>query len=173
MALVEKKNLIERIELQLIRLISWVIGLLLALMVVFVFSNVIARYFLNSALAWSEEISRFMLIWLAFLGSVLAYVNNEHLGLDILITVLPLRASRIVLVAANLLAIAAIGILLYGGWSITSHTFNSGWTSPALAIPYGVVYMVVPVSALLLLIQAFIKLGNNISMLVKVFGGKK
>ncbi len=168
---VEKVDLIKIIEGFLVRIISWIIGFLLALMVILVFSNVIARYFLNSALAWSEEISRFMLIWVAFLGSVLAYVRNEHLGLDILITVLPPRSSRVVLVLANLLVIAAIVILLYGGWSITSHTFNSGWTSPALSIPYGVVYMIVPVCSLLLLLQAFVKLRENISVMIKVIKG--
>ena len=168
---VEKVDLIKIIEGFLVRIISWIIGFLLALMVILVFSNVIARYFLNSALAWSEEISRFMLIWVAFLGSVLAYVRNEHLGLDILITVLPPRSSRVVLVFANLLVIAAIFVLLHGGWSITSHTFNSGWTSPALSIPYGVVYMIVPVCSLLLLLQAFVKLRENISVMIRVIKG--
>ncbi len=65
------------------------IGLLPGLMVIIVFSNVVARYFLNSSLAWSEEISRFMLIWLAFLGSYLAFVRNEHLGLDLLVFLPP------------------------------------------------------------------------------------
>jgi len=166
-----KKSLVQRIEDQTVRLISGIIGLLLALMVVIVFSNVVARYFLNSSLAWSEEISRFMLIWLAFLGSILAYVKNEHLGLDILIIVLPRKISRMVMILANLLVIVAICIILFGGWSITSYTFSSGWTSPALSVPYGFVYLIVPVSGFLLLLQAFLKLGVNISTLIKTMKG--
>ena len=167
-----KKSLLQKIEDQVVRIIGGIIGLLLAFMVVIVFSNVIARYFLNSSLAWSEEVSRFMFIWLAFLGAVLAYVKNEHLGLDILTMILPDKASRAVLVLANLLVIAAIGIILYGGWTMTTFTFSSGWTSPALAIPYGFVYIIVPFSGLLLLLQSFLKLGDNISLLIKSIKGE-
>ena len=167
----EKKSLIQRIEDRLIRIISIIIGVLLALMVIIVFSNVVARYFLNASLAWSEEISRFMLIWLVFLGSVLAYIKNEHLGLDILIIYLPNKISRLVLVLANLLVIVAIGIILRGGWNMTTYTFGSGWTSPALSIPYGFVYVVVPVSGFLLLLQSFLKLGENVSLAIKTLKG--
>ncbi|MDA3955588.1 TRAP transporter small permease [Oceanispirochaeta sp.] len=168
-----KKSRIQWVEDQLVRIIGGIIGLLLALMVIIVFSNVVARYFLNSSLAWSEELSRFMLIWLAFLGAVLAYVKNEHLGLDILIIVLPYKISRMLLVLSNLLVIVGIGILLHGGWTMTAFTFNSGWTSPALAIPYGIVYFIVPFSGVLLLMQAFLKLGDNISNLNKALKGDK
>jgi len=168
-----EKSLTQKIEDVFVRILGGVIGLLLALMVALVFSNVVARYFLNSSIAWSEELSRFMLIWLAFLGSVLAYVRNEHLGLDILIIVLPFKISRMVLVLANVLVIIAIGIILAGGWSITAHTFSSGWTSPALAIPYGFVYLIVPFSGFLLLLQAFLKLGENVSLMIKALKGDK
>ena len=71
--------------------IRFMLCVLLTCMVVIVFANVICRYYLNAALAWSEEVTRFMLIWMVFLGAVLAYVNDEHLGLDILVKSLPRR----------------------------------------------------------------------------------
>jgi len=169
----EKKNLLQFFEKWLSRIIGYVIGILLSLMVIIVFSNVISRYFLNSALAWSEELSRIMLIWLVFLGSVLAYLKNEHLGLDILINIVPVKISRMIMLFSNILVVIGIAIILYGGYSVTAFTFSTGWTSPALAIPYGIVYMVVPFSALLLLILSFIKLKENISGLLFVIKGGK
>lgn len=165
------KSLRQKIEELITSIISAFIGLLLAMMVIFVFSNVIGRYFFNSSIAWTEEITRIMFIWLIFLGSYLAYIKNEHLGLDILIIVLPKKISQMVLVLSNILVIVAIGIICYGGWSITAHTFHSGWTSPALAIPYGVVYMIVPFSGFLLLVQSFIKLAGTISNLSNTLKG--
>ncbi|MEE4312891.1 MAG: TRAP transporter small permease [Desulfofustis sp.] len=150
-------SLVRRLEDWFARIIGGFIGILLGLMVIIVFSNVIARYFLNSSLAWSEELSRFMLIWLAFLGSILAYIKNEHLGLDLLIF-LPQRTAMIIRIVANLLALVALGVLLWGGWAITAHTMETGWTSPALSIPYGIVYLVVPFSAVMLLLQGVLKL---------------
>jgi TRAP-type transport system small permease protein len=55
-------------------------GILITGMVLIVFSNVIGRYFLNSALAWSEEISRFMMIWLVWFGAVLAFITTSTSG---------------------------------------------------------------------------------------------
>ncbi|MBE0585552.1 MAG: TRAP transporter small permease [Desulfofustis sp.] len=164
-------GLVRQVEDWFSRIIGGFIGILLGLMVIIVFSNVIARYFLNSSLAWSEELSRFMLIWLAFLGSILAYIKNEHLGLDLLIF-LPVRPALIIRIIANLLALAALGVLLWGGWSITAHTMQSGWTSPALAIPYGIVYLVVPFSAVMLLLQGVLKLTDLIrTFIIEIKGG--
>ena len=82
--------------------------LLMSLMVVIVFANVIARYYLSASLAWSEEVARFMLIWLVFIGAVLAYVNEEHLGLDIVVRLFPHRIRYGLAVVADLLVLVAI-----------------------------------------------------------------
>lgn len=85
----KSQGTIEKIYGVCEKILRYITGVLLAGMVVVVFSNVISRYFLNAAIAWSEEISRFMLIWLVFLGANLAYINDEHLGLDILVKAVP------------------------------------------------------------------------------------
>ncbi len=169
---IQNKTKLQSIEEWLSRIVGGFIGLLLGLMVIIVFSNVIARYFLNSSLAWSEEISRFMLIWLAFLGSYLAFVKNEHLGLD-LIVFLPPKPAVIIRTIAGLLTIIALGIILYGGWSVTSFTIQSGWTSPALAIPYGYIYAVVPFCAVLLFLQSILRMGRLFKNLIRVFKGEE
>ena len=79
------KSLIDNIYKALETVIRFLVLVLLGLMVVIVFANVVTRYYLHFSLAWSEEVTRFMLVWLVFLGSFLAYINDEHLGLDILV----------------------------------------------------------------------------------------
>ncbi len=142
--------------------VNFMIGTMLAGMVVVVFGNVIFRYFLNAAIAWSEEVSRFMLIWLAFMGAVIAYLRNEHLGLDILLNVLPPRGARIVAVLADALVVTALVVLTKGGIEMTADSFASGWVASAVPIPYGYVYMAAPIATGLMLLEAVLKLVSDI-----------
>jgi TRAP-type transport system small permease protein len=151
----------------LVKAIGTIVALLLAGMVLLVFMNVIFRYFLNSAIAWSEEISRFMMIWLCFLGSVLAFQKNEHLGLDMLVKVLPARLSRLAVVIADILVLAATGCIFAGGFWMAQDSLASGWTSPATSTPYGLVYLVVPLAAGFLFLQGLLKLAENLRALVR------
>jgi TRAP-type transport system small permease protein len=138
-------------------------GMLCALMTVMVgivFANVIARYYLSAALAWSEEVARFMLIWMVFLGAVLAYVNDEHLGLDILTRCFPRRVQYGLAVLADLLVMVAVYLLIHGGAVLMRDSWE--WGSPATDTPYGYVYVVVPVCGALLFLQAFGKMVSHL-----------
>mgnify|MGYP000981630895 CR=1 FL=1 len=139
------------------RVLNTVIGIMLASMVVIVFGNVIFRYFLNTSIAWSEEVSRFMLIWLSFLGAVIAFMKNEHLGLDILVKFLPPIASKALVVFADVLVIFALAVMTKGGIDMTVDSFASGWVSSAVPIPYGYVYAVAPISSGLMLLESILK----------------
>ena len=70
-------------------------ALLLALMVLLVFGNVVLRYALNSGITVSEEVSRWLFVWLTFLGAVVALHDNGHLGTDMLIGKLGPMGKRI------------------------------------------------------------------------------
>ncbi len=149
-----------------------VIGVMLASMVVIVFGNVIFRYFLNSAIAWSEEVSRFMLIWLSFLGAVIAFMKNEHLGLDLLVKYLPPIASRALVVLADVLVIIALFFMTKGGIEMTVDSFASGWVSSAVPIPYGYVYAIAPISSGLMLLDSFLKIFSDSAALVSTVKGR-
>ena len=66
-------------------------GLFLAVMVVLVFGNVVLRYAFNSGLTMSEEVSRWLFVWLTFMGAVVALREHSHLGVDALVLRLPQR----------------------------------------------------------------------------------
>ena len=164
-------GIFSNIEKYLVKIIQAMIGVLLALMVVIVFSNVIARYFLNASLAWSEEVSRFMMIWLVFLGAVMAYVKGEHLGLDIALKVLPEKGARGLQVIVNILVIYAVFNLLSGGVVLALDSLSSGWTAPASNISYGIVYCIVPVSFVLFIYFALINLIDSVITFVSTLKG--
>lgn len=137
---------------------------LLLAMVVIVFWNVVSRYFLGISIAWSEEISRFMLIWVVFLGTVLAYIKDEHLSLDILIKVLPKKAANTMQVVADLGVLYAIQIIVRGGYSLTMQSWD--WLSPAAAVPYACVYLIIPIAGVALFIMTIAKMINHINILL-------
>ncbi len=138
------------------KIIRVMLCMLLISMVLIVFANVISRYYLNAALAWSEEVTRFMLIWMVFLGAVLAYVNDEHLGLDVLVRSLPRRLQLGVAVLADMLIMFAVWLLIHGAFILTVGSWE--WEAPATSVPYGYIYTIVPVCGTILLLQAFCKM---------------
>ncbi|MDR3561129.1 MAG: TRAP transporter small permease [Negativicutes bacterium] len=140
-------------------------SLLLAGMVIIVFANVVARYYLSASLAWSEELARFMLIWLVFLGSILAYVHNEHLGLDLLVKKMPFKMGQAVAVIADILVLYAIWLLLQGGFMMMLDSWD--WEAPATYIPFGYVYLVIPVGGAIMFFQTLLKMSISIKALMK------
>jgi TRAP-type transport system small permease protein len=135
-------------------------GLLLLAMVAIVFANVIARFVLNASLAWSEEIARFLFIWIVFLGSFFAYLTNEHLGLDLVVKAVPARVAGWITVVADLLVIFTLGIISWGGYSITVDNWD--WLSPATSIPYGYVNIIVPLTGIPMLALAALRLIRDV-----------
>src|SRR5206468_2522969 len=75
------QTLIDR----LCRVLSFVMVMFLALMVVMVFGNVVLRYGFNSGITVSEELSRWLFVWMTFLGALVAVRNHAHLGTDSLV----------------------------------------------------------------------------------------
>jgi TRAP-type C4-dicarboxylate transport system permease small subunit len=98
------------------RLLKFVIAVCLAVMVVLVFGNVVLRYGFNSGITVSEELSRWLLVWLTFLGAIVALRDHGHLGVDTLVRALPALGKRICFIVSYLLMLYADWLLLAGSW---------------------------------------------------------
>src|SRR3982751_4080625 len=95
-------------------LLKAVIALCLAVMVVLVFGNVVLRYGFNSGITTSEELSRWLLVWLAFLGAIVAVREHSHLGVDTLVRKLGPAGKRICFIINHCLMLYADWLLLAG-----------------------------------------------------------
>lgn len=105
--------------------IEWIIGLLLAAMVVLVFGNAAGRYILNAGVAASEELARLAFVWLIFLGAVLAVRDRTHVGVDMMVRMLPRSLQRLCLVICNLLILYALWLFAEGSWQQVLVGLNS------------------------------------------------
>ncbi|WP_291636755.1 TRAP transporter small permease [Clostridium sp.] len=160
----EQINIIDKVYAMLQKIIKYTVAIFLTSMVILVFANVISRYFLNFAIAWTEEVTRFMFIWVVFLSAVLAYVNDEHLKLDILEKKLPKKIGQVVAVICDLIVMYAIYLITAGGKNLALQSWN--WLSPAISFSYGIVYLVVPICGGLMLLQTLLKLYYHVKKIV-------
>lgn len=130
----------------------------LALMVVLVFGNVVLRYAFSSGIAVSEELSRWLFIWITFLGAIVALHERAHLGTDMLLARLPLRARQACLVLAQLLMIGICWLLLQG--AVEQMRINWDVSAPTSGFSVGIFYasgVVFAVSALLILVLQLLR----------------
>jgi len=118
--------------------------------------SVFTRYFLNSSLGWSDELSRFLFIWVTFLGAAYAYGLNEHIGLDFVVDRIRSEKARTVIRLLGEICIGAvIFVIAWFGWDVAVSATN---LSPALDIPMTFVYGVVPLTGALMVIQNILKI---------------
>lgn len=96
-----------------------ILAALILLMGVFVFGNVLLRYLFNSGLPWAEELSRFLFVWVTFLGAIEAMIQNKHLGFSSLIVKMPRTVKKLFYLASNLLMLYVLYLLVTGGWAMT------------------------------------------------------
>lgn len=136
-----------------------VLASLLAIMVLSVTWQIVSRYILGHPGSWTEELSRFLLIWVGLLGGSYAYHMKMHLGLDLLAARLPPRARlvqfRFVHGAVILFAFTA---LIGGGFRLIWITYELRQYSAALGVPMAVVYLSLPISGFMLIFYAIISI---------------
>ena len=106
--------MLQKIVDRYCRLLSILMVACLAVMVVLVFGNVVLRYAANSGIAVSEELSRWLFVWMTFLGAVVAMRDRAHLGTDMLVAKLPVWGKKICLVAGYLLMLFVCWLLFKG-----------------------------------------------------------
>ena len=120
------------------RLLGALMVLCLGLMVVMVFTNVVLRYAFNSGINVSEELSRWLFVWMTFMGAVVALRERGHLGTDMLVARLSVRGKRWVLGLAYGLMLFCCVLIFQGSWAQT--LINLGTNSAVLEVPTAWLY---------------------------------
>ena len=120
------------------KLLEVLIALCLAVMVVMVFGNVVLRYAFNSGIAVSEELSRWLFVWMTFLGALIALRTHHHLGSDSLVSRLPVLGKKICLGFTHLLMLFLCAMLFRGSWQQTA--INWSTTSAVMEVSMAYFY---------------------------------
>jgi TRAP-type C4-dicarboxylate transport system permease small subunit len=120
------------------RLLNGLIALALAVMVILVFGNVVLRYAFNSGITVSEEISRWLFVWLTFLGAIVALRQRDHLGSDMLVSRLGPAGKKVCLVVGQLLMLYIAWLLFQG--SLTQARINADVQAPVTGASVAIFY---------------------------------
>lgn len=118
-----------------------------------VFIQIVARNIFNSSFEQFEELPRFLLIWITFLGAAMVFRNAGHLGVEFFVNILPKRARFIADVLAHISNTMFILILIIVGGNISILTMVQ--RSIQLNVPVGYVYMSMPIAGLMMLLIEF------------------
>lgn len=145
------------------RLLELLVVIALVGMVFMVFGNVVLRYFFNSGILVSEEMSRYFFIWLTYTGAMIAMRGREHLGVDTLVRRLPRQGKKLCLFLSEGLMLVVNVLFFIGTWKM--HELQVTNISPVVGISmiwvYGIGYVVAVVMALF-----------NISVLARLLTGR-
>jgi len=137
------------------RLLATALSAIMAALVLAVLWQVFTRFVLRDAASWTEELARYLLVWLSLLGAAYAVGSRLHLAVDLLPGRLRGRArrrlERVINGGVLLVAVAILGI---GGSRLVWVTLVLGQDSPALGIPLGWVYLALPLSGILIAVYA-------------------
>lgn len=120
------------------KLLKLLIVLCMVMMIVLVFGNVVLRYAFNSGISVSEELSRWLFVWMIFLGALVALKDRAHLGLDSLIKRLPPLGKRICLVIGHVLMLFICWLIFNGSWQ--QAVINLNVVAPASGMSMAVFY---------------------------------
>lgn len=143
--------MLDRFEAALVAANRWLLIVLLAAMACIIFANVVLRYLTSDSLVWAEEVGRYLMVWITFLGAGLALRFGGHVAIEDLQRALPGRAARVLRGAIVLLLMLFFGAMVFWGWQYMD--FMQFQTTPALGISFWWVYLASPIGFGLLMLH--------------------
>ncbi len=142
---------LDKLSLSINRWIEYLLFGLGFTMTVVVAVQVFSRYVLNQSLFWSEELARYLLVWLSFLGASVAYRRKVHPGVDVFYGKMPAPLRKTSTIIVHLFSLALFGVMILFGCRFAF--FVRMQISPALYLPKWIVFSIIPISGAILLIH--------------------
>jgi len=132
-------------------LINWLVIILFGYMVIAVFYQVLGRYIFHYKLGIAAETATYAQIWMVLLAAGIAMKKNMHVGVDILLRVLPKKFQKIIIILSFILVLSFLILALKGCFALI--LVGSESTSPALGIPMWIPYLSVPIGIIYITLE--------------------
>ena len=153
------KNTIDKI-------LEWTLVVSMSLLVIDVLWQVFSRFILQDPSSFTEELARFLLIWVGLLGAAYAAGKRMHLAVDLLPNKLEgKRKAYLDIFIYSIVIIFSVAVMIYGGSRLVAITLYLGQTAAALQMPLGYVYLILPISGFLIAFYAVLHLVDEFRML--------
>ena len=126
--------------------------IIMAIMVINVVWQVASRFILGSPSSFTDELARYLMIWIGILGAAYVSGRNMHVAIDVLPRRLSEKAqTKLKLVVRVLIILFCLLAMVIGGSRLVYITYVLGQNSPALQVPLALVYIVIPISGILII----------------------
>ena len=143
----------QKVHLVVVRILSFLLEVSMALLVLDVLLGVVSRYVMGRQVSWTEELACLLLVWSSFFGIALAFNSRSHLGIDLIVNMMGDAPRKTAATLAHLVTIAfTVAAFLYGGcFLLHKAMFVTRNVMPALQIPDAVMYLPIPVCGFFIL----------------------
>ncbi len=138
-------------------------AVLLMVMTLTIFYQVVLRYVFHHSNIWAEELTRFLFVWVSFLGSAVAIRRNRHLKVEFFLDLLKPKARSIIQICMYLGSLVFLYVLLKNGISLVSKTTHN--VSTGLQIPMSIPYSAIVIGTGLIILFVFEMIGEEINNL--------
>jgi TRAP-type C4-dicarboxylate transport system permease small subunit len=157
-----------KLKLYLDAVLKWVIIVLMGVLVINVLWQVFTRFILNNPSAYTDELARYLLIWVGLLGAAYVAGQKMHLAIDILPKKLTGKSKIIldIFIEACML-VFSLAVMVIGGLNLVFLVLRLNQSSAALQIPLGYVYLSIPLSGAIIVIYAAILIISHVKALRK------
>ena len=142
--------MLDRFDRSLLAVNRWMVIVLLAAMAIMVFANVALRFLTDYSILWVEEASRYVMVWLTFIGAGVVLRYGGHIGIESLEQALPRAAPAL---RASIVALLFVFFCLMVVVGIRYASLTWAQTTPVMQIPVGAVYLAMPVGFALMTIH--------------------
>ncbi len=139
-------------------------GALLVVMTIVIMIQIVSRYIFNNSISWSEELSKSLMVWTAFLVAPWAYRHGANVSIDLFVEATPRRLQALIQILITVLVIWIVGIFLGESFALVGRGMQSG--SATLPVPTGYFYAVIPVSLSAMLLVGAETLLRNVAEFV-------
>ena len=147
-------NLIDAIVQPLIKLCKIAVISCVLSIALIVSTSIFFRYVLNDSITWSEEIAKYLMVWMVFVGAPVAMIQSRHIAIEIFPNLFRPRIRALIFLIVNLLIVVTMAFWTYRGF-----TYTMGGMSQVMSsfdkIPLGVVFASIPFGSCIMMIISF------------------
>jgi TRAP-type C4-dicarboxylate transport system permease small subunit len=146
--------------------LKWILVFIMAAMTINVLWQVFTRFIMQSPSSYTEELARYMLIWIGILGAAYVAGQKMHLAIDLLSTKLSgVKKGYLEIFIQLAVFIFSLSVMVIGGIRLVQITLSLNQISAALQIPLGYVYSVLPLSGILMMFYSIVFIINELKNL--------
>ncbi|HAQ40569.1 MAG TPA: TRAP transporter small permease [Clostridiales bacterium] len=134
-----------------------------SVMVLVIFLQVIMRYCFNNSLSWSEELGKFLFVWLSWIGISIGAKRGEHIKITLFTDKLPAKAAHVANIISEMILIGICAVTVYYGWSLVISQSGVHYAGIKISMAWG--YLSVVIGCALMIIRSLISIADSVGML--------